>query len=118
MTEIEKDLKEAMNWLSALNINSEWEASNKEILLSTIEKQQRELNIKNEYLQLIHDIGFDYDGCNTVDSLKKLIDELIGLVNKAYKCDDKTAMYIGGGKEVTKKFNILHEEIEEVGNDE
>lgn len=86
--------------------------------MSEIEELKRQIKIKNEYLQLIHDIGYDYDGYNTVDSLKKLIDELISLVNKAYKCDDKTVMYIGGGKEVTKKFNILHEEIEEVKNDE
>ena len=28
-------------------------------------------------LSLIIDIGFDYDGCNSVDSLKSLVDELV-----------------------------------------
>ena len=29
-------------------------------------------------LALIGDIGYDYDGCSTSDSLKKLIDEMVG----------------------------------------
>jgi hypothetical protein len=32
---------------------------------------------KNEAFQLIIDLGDDYDGFNTVDSLKGLIDELV-----------------------------------------
>lgn len=28
-------------------------------------------------LSLIIDIGFNYDGCNSVDSLKSLVDELV-----------------------------------------
>lgn len=30
---------------------------------------ERKLKIKNEYLGLICDFGYDYDGCNTVKSL-------------------------------------------------
>ena len=36
-----------------------------------------ELNNKNEWCQLIIDIGFDYDGYNDADNLKLLIDELV-----------------------------------------
>jgi hypothetical protein len=34
---------------------------------------------KNEAFQLIIDLGDDYDGFNTVDSLKGLIDELVAI---------------------------------------
>ena len=36
---------------------------------------ERQLKIKNEYLKMIYAIGYDYDGFNTVESLKQLIDE-------------------------------------------
>lgn len=35
--------KKAMDWLSALDINSEYEAISKEIILSLIEEQQKEI---------------------------------------------------------------------------
>ena len=41
---------------------------------------ERKLKIKNEYLGLICDFGYDYDGCNTVESLKELIDELVNFI--------------------------------------
>lgn len=81
-----------------------------ETVLNLVEQQERELKIKDEYLQLIHDIAFDYDGFNTVESLKELIDELVGLVNKAYKNDDKSVIYTGAGG--NNRYNILHELIE------
>ena len=34
---MEEDIKQAMNWLAGLNIYSEYEATNKELILSTIE---------------------------------------------------------------------------------
>ena len=37
----------------------------------------------DHYLELIWAIGYDYDGFNTVDSLKDLIDELVEYANKA-----------------------------------
>lgn len=72
-------------------------------------KVDRELKIKNEYFQLIHDIGYDYDGCNKVESLKELIDELIDLANKGYKSDDKSVIYTAANG---TKQNILFETIE------
>jgi len=71
---------------------------------------ERKLKIKDEYLRLIHDKGFDYDGYNTVESLKGLINELVDYADKAYKCDDKSVIFIGGDN---RKFNILQKEIEE-----
>lgn len=43
-------------------------------------------NCTEEYLDLIYDISIDYDGCNTVESLKELIDEMVDLTKKAKQC--------------------------------
>lgn len=43
-------------------------------------------NCTEEWLQLIWDIGHDYDGCNTVDGLKELIDELMEMNQEAMVC--------------------------------
>ena len=37
---------------------------------------QKQITVMKEYLGLIIDLSFDYDGCNTVESLKSLIDDL------------------------------------------
>lgn len=74
-----------------------------------IAELERQLKIKNQYLGLIHNIGFDYDGFDTVESLKSLIDELVDYAVKAIKNDDKYVVYQGGNG---KHFNILQEEIE------
>ena len=78
-------------------------------LYKEIEKLKRQIKIKNNYLQLIHDIGFDYDGMDTKKGLKSVIDDLVDLAVKAIKNDDKYAMYQGGND---KYFNILYEEVE------
>lgn len=68
---------------------------------------ERQIKIKNAYLTLIWDIGYDYDGCETSKSLKGLIDELLKMCNQAYKNDDKSVMYEDlSGK---NKKNILQE---------
>ncbi len=71
---------------------------------------ERQIKIKDKWCQLIIDIGFDYDGYNTVEGLKSVIDELVVYAYKAIDCDDKTAAYIGADD---KKSNILLEEIKE-----
>ena len=51
MSEEEKeDLKEATDWLSALDVNSEWEASNKETILSTVDKLQKVIDLMADKL--------------------------------------------------------------------
>jgi hypothetical protein len=40
----------------------------------------------DEWLELLWQIGVDYDGCNTVESLKGLVDELIDISTKAREC--------------------------------
>lgn len=69
---------------------------------------ERQVKIKDEWCQLIIDLGFDYDGLNTVESLKGLIDELVDYAHKAIICDDVSVVYVGADD---KKSNILLEDI-------
>lgn len=43
------------------------------------EKLKEQLPTKDSVFELIHDIGFDYDGYSSVDGLKSIIDELVDL---------------------------------------
>ena len=71
---------------------------------------ERQIKIKDKWCQLIIDIGFDYDGFNTVESLKGLIDERVDYAHKAIICDDVSVVYVGADD---KKSNILLEDIRE-----
>lgn len=44
-----------------------------------------ELETAYNYLELICDIAIDYDGFNTVESLKELIDEMASYAKKAMR---------------------------------
>lgn len=77
-------------------------------------KLERQVKIKNAYLALINDIAYDYDGCNTVESLKELIDELVKMNTQALKNDDWTVMYTDLSQ--TKNRNILQELLDERNN--
>ena len=77
--------------------------------LLELETYKRQNKIKNEYLQLLIDLGIDYDGLNTVESLKGLIDDLIDYAKLALENNDKEFIFWGGKD---KKYNILREEIE------
>lgn len=74
-----------------------------------MQDKDRIIKIKDEYLKLIDFLLVDYDGCETVETLKELIDETRGYVHKALKNDDK-AVIAANSK---KKFNILGEVVEE-----
>ena len=81
--------------------------------IKELEKKDREIQIKNNYLDLIWQIGYDYDGLNKVESLKELIDELVDYAIKAKKNDDKSVIYEGQrGKEIINQ-NILFEKVDE-----
>lgn len=45
------------------------------------------------YLEAIFMIACDYDGYNTVDELKLLIDEIVGYANKARVCLKENKLY-------------------------
>lgn len=80
--------------------------------IERIKELERQIDIKNEYLQTIYAIGFDYDGYEESESLKHLIDTLVDYAKRAVKNDDKYAMYEGcGTNNSTKYYNILHEEV-------
>ncbi len=84
-------------------------------LFNEFKKIERENKIKEGYLELIHGISFDYDGCNTIKSLKELIDELDALAVKALKNDDKSVMYwtaVDLKNGIEKGKNVLFEEVE------
>lgn len=72
---------------------------------------ERKIKIKNKYLQLIADIGYDYDGFDTRDSLKDLIDQLVDLAVQGIKNDDTACIYIGAND---KQYNILQEKIDKI----
>lgn len=78
-----------------------------------IENLKRQIKIKDRYLQLIIDIGFDYDGFNNVDDLKSLVDGLCTYAEKAKNCDDKNTVYVSGNG---IKENILGEKIDANNN--
>lgn len=69
-----------------------------------------QIKLKNAYCQLIVDLGFDYDDYSNVESLKSLIDELVGYAQKAIDNDDKTAIYVD---EDGHEQNILLEDIKD-----
>lgn len=73
----------------------------------------REIKIKDAYLGLIADLGYDYDGYETVEGLKSLIDELVELAVKGMNNDDESVMSFGDGK----LYNILGEKIGEYEGD-
>lgn len=72
-------------------------------------KLKREIDIKNKYAELIVDLAIGYDGFNTVESLKGLIDELSSIAKLIINSSDKEVIYINGNN----KYNILLEKIGE-----
>lgn len=75
---------------------------------SEIKWLERQIKIKDNYCDMIWCLGVDYDGYETPEGLKSLIDELVDLAKKAARNDDKYAMYEGCGN---KFYNILQEEV-------
>lgn len=71
--------------------------------------EERQIKIKDKYLEMIIDIGCDYDGYDDTKNLKDIIDELVDLAAKGLKNDDKTPFYVSSNCD--KPMNILFEEI-------
>lgn len=70
---------------------------------------ERKIKIKDNYFQLIIDLGFDYDGFNDSEKLKLLIDELVRYANLGLSSNDTESMTIDENR---REFNILGEELE------
>ena len=52
-----------------------------------------EPNCADEWLEHIWQIGVDYDGCNSVESLKGLVDELVEMSQKARYCLEEGKLF-------------------------
>lgn len=65
--------------ITTINLFEDIEAllQENEQLKEKVKYQKNKIDNKDNWCQLIADIGFDYDGCNTIESLKGLIDELV-----------------------------------------
>ena len=77
--------------------------------LNEITRLNNIIKIMEKYLELIVDLGYDYDGLNSEDSLKGLIDELCryASLGRAYNTTEPIF------ENENKKYNILNEELKE-----
>lgn len=66
----------------------------RKIYIEELKTECYEPDCVEEWLELICDIGCDYDGCGTVDSLKGLVDELVEMVYRARKCLKNGDIYV------------------------
>lgn len=83
MEKYSEEEKKAIGWLSALDVKSEYEATNKETLLNLIEKQQKEIeeqkfkrSFKNGEISVEHN-GVKYireDFVISKEKIRKIID--------------------------------------------
>ena len=71
------------------------------------DKLNRQIVIMEKYLELIYDLGFDYDGYSANEHLKKLIDELVHCASLGRACNTTEPIFTNMGKH----YNILHEEV-------
>ena len=74
------------------------------------EKLARQVEIMERYLELIIDLGFDYDGYKKTEDLKKLIDELVNLAKLGLEKNDTRVITVNGIDR--EQFNILGERID------
>lgn len=72
-----------------------------------IERLNNIIKIMENYFELILDLGFDYDGFNDEDNLKKLIDELCRYASLGRVYNTTETIYVNRDK----KYNILGEEL-------
>ena len=80
-----------------------------------IKDLERKLKIKDEYMELIRDILYDYDGYydeetkkGSIEGLASLVDLTIEYLGYSLKANDKKEMYQNAKGE---KLNILFEEL-------
>ena len=76
-------------------------------LSQEIERLNNIIKIMEKYFELILNLGYDYDGLNEKESLKKLIDELCRYASLGRAYNTTEIIYVNGDK----KYNILNEEL-------
>ncbi len=83
-------------------------------LLDENEQNKQKIVIMERYFELIHDLGYDYDGFEKANDLKRLIDELVRYASLGRVCNTTEPMFVHQGKD----YNILMEEIKGNTNSE
>lgn len=88
------------------------------IYINKLQQENKQLKekviIMEKYLELITDLALDYDGCNTIDGLKGLIDELDKLASLGRVCNLTEPIYENNGV----SYNILHQKLEKSDSNE
>lgn len=79
----------------------------KEELVRMITLLEEKVTIKDKYSALIRDISYDYDGCNSVESLKCLIDQIVEWSVNSIMCDVERVVYASRDDE----YNILGDKL-------
>ena len=74
-----------------------------------IDRLNNIIKIMENYLELIVDLGFDYDGLKKPKDLCNLIDELVRYASLGRAYNTTEPIYVNDNK----KYNILHEELKE-----
>ena len=55
---------------------------------------ERKIDIMQQYLQLIIDLGYDYDGLNYENDLKGLIDEMCRFAKLGRACNTSEVIFV------------------------
>lgn len=71
-------------------------------------------NCADEWMELIQDIGWHYDGCNTIESLKELIDEMVEAAGWARSCLDAGKIFEDKEKSFQSRLRAEQEAAKEV----
>lgn len=53
--------------------------------LGDLDEKLNAVDVHKQALEMIRDIGFDYDGYHSIDDLKGLIDELVGFAKEGLR---------------------------------
>ena len=88
-----------------------------EQLKEKVKYQKIKIDNKDNWCQLIADIGFDYDGYNTIESLKGLIDELVRYaLNSRDNYDYKEILKGDSLEEENKKYKEVIDKLNFIKN--
>ena len=79
-----------------------------ENLQQELQRKDNIIKIMENYLELIYDLGYDHDGCETTSDLMSLIDEIVRYASLGRVYNTTETIYVNGND----KYNILHKKIE------
>jgi hypothetical protein len=76
-------------------------------LQQKLQRKDNIIKIMENYLELIYDLGYDHDGCESTGDLMSLIDEIVKYASLGRVYNTTETIYVNGND----KYNILHEKI-------